>query len=76
MAGSDAYCRFRRSRNQVPVTMPDWMLQLGSAVIGGGSVYAAIRSDLAALAARMVNVEKMTDSAHERIDSLWRKNNG
>lgn len=52
--------------------MPEWMMQLGAAVIGGVSVYAAIRSDLAALAARMVNVEKTADSAHERIDNFWR----
>jgi hypothetical protein len=43
-------------------------------LLGGIAAYVAIRSDLAALTARMSNVEKTADSAHERIDSFWRGN--
>jgi len=40
------------------------------AAIGGGSAYAAIRSDLADLKARMSNAEKTADNAQERIDKI------
>jgi len=40
------------------------------AMIGGGSAYVAIRSDLADLKARMNNGEKSADGAHERIDKI------
>jgi hypothetical protein len=40
------------------------------ALIGGGSAYVAIRSDLADLKARMTNAEKTADGAHERIDKI------
>jgi len=40
------------------------------ALIGGGSAYVAIRSDLADLKARMNNAEKSADGAHERIDKI------
>lgn len=43
---------------------------LVSALIGGIAAYVAIRSDLAALKARMDNAEKSADQAHTRIDSL------
>ena len=43
---------------------------LVSALIGGVAAYVAIRSDLAALKARMDNAEKSADQAHTRIDSL------
>jgi len=40
------------------------------ALIGGGSAYVAIRSDLASLKARMDNTEKTSDNAHTRIDKI------
>jgi hypothetical protein len=40
------------------------------AMIGGGSAYVAIRSDLADLKARMNNAEKTADGAHDRIDKI------
>lgn len=43
---------------------------LVSALIGGVAAYVAIRSDLAALKARMDNAEKSADQAHSRIDSM------
>ena len=47
---------------------------LFQAIIGAGigalAAYVAIRSDLAALTARMVNVEKASDVSSERIDKL------
>lgn len=44
-----------------------------SALIGGVAAYVAIRSDLAALKARMDNAEKSADQAHSRIDSMLHK---
>ena len=38
--------------------------------IGAGAAYVAIRSDLAALTARMVNVEKASDASSVRIDQM------
>jgi hypothetical protein len=43
------------------------------AAIGALAAYVAIRSDLAALKARMDNVEKSSDQAHSRIDTLLNK---
>jgi len=40
------------------------------ALIGGGSAYIAIRTDLADLKARMNNAEKQADQAHDRIDKI------
>ena len=40
------------------------------ALIGGGSAYVAIRSDLADLKARMNKAEKTADGAHDRIDKI------
>jgi hypothetical protein len=44
-----------------------------SAAFGGIAAYVAIRSDLAALKARMDNAEKSTDQAHSRIDQMLHK---
>lgn len=41
-----------------------------SALIGGLGAYVAIRSDLAALKARMDHAEQANKRAHERIDDL------
>ena len=38
--------------------------------IGGAAVYAAIKSDLSELRARVVILERSNDKAHERIDTL------
>jgi len=43
---------------------------LASALIGGIAAYVAIRSDLAAIKARMDNAEKSASEAHGRIDSI------
>jgi len=43
-----------------------------SALVGGVAAYVAIRSDLAALKARMDNAEHANKRAHERIDDLLR----
>lgn len=43
---------------------------LASALIGGVAAYVAIRSDLAAIKARMDNAEKSATEAHGRIDSI------
>ena len=41
------------------------------AVFGGGlAAYIAIRVDITHHAARLLNVEKSTDKAHERLDSI------
>lgn len=44
-----------------------------SAAFGGVAAYVAIRSDLAALKARMDNAEKAADQAHTRIDAILSK---
>lgn len=46
---------------------------LVSALIGGIAAYVAIRSDLAALKARMDHAEKSASEAHGRIDSILMK---
>ena len=46
---------------------------LVSALIGGVAAYVAIRSDLAALKARMDHAEKSAYEAHGRIDSMLMK---
>lgn len=43
------------------------------AIAGGVSVYVGIKSDLAALIARVTTLEKSTDQAHTRIDNLLTK---
>lgn len=43
-----------------------------ASVSGGVACYVAIRADLAEQKARIVNVEKSTDRAHDRIDNLDR----
>lgn len=43
-----------------------------ASVSGGVACYVAIRSDLAEQRARIVNVEKSTDRAHDRIDNIDR----
>ncbi len=50
--------------------MSDFITPLLGALAGGASVYAAIRSDLAALQARITIVEKSNDKAHDRIDGM------
>ena len=42
---------------------------LGAAA-GAFGAYVAIRADLADLKARMANVERASDQAHERIDKI------
>ena len=49
------------------------MMQFFGAAFGGIAVYAAIRSDLADLKARMNLVEKSADAAHSRVDQLLSK---
>lgn len=49
------------------------ILQFLGTAFGGVAVYAAIRSDLADLKARMVLVEKSADAAHSRVDQLLTK---
>lgn len=43
---------------------------LVSAAFGGIAAYVAIRSDLAALKARMDNAERSGEQAHSRIDQI------
>ena len=43
------------------------------AAFGAVAAYVAIRSDLAALKARMDMVEKSSDQAHSRIDNILNK---
>ena len=43
-----------------------------SALVGGIAAYAAIRSDLAELKARMRHAEDANKRAHERIDNLMK----
>lgn len=43
------------------------------AAFGAVGAYVAIRSDLAALKARMDNVERSSDQAHNRIDNILNK---
>lgn len=49
------------------------LMQFFGAALGGVAVYAAIRSDLADLKARMNLVEKSADAAHSRVDQLLSK---
>ena len=53
------------------------MTAIIQSIIGAGlgafGAYVAIRSDLAALKARMDNVEKSSDQAHSRIDTILHK---
>jgi hypothetical protein len=49
------------------------LMQFFGAALGGVSVYAAIRSDLADLKARMILVEKSADAAHSRVDQILSK---
>lgn len=46
---------------------------LVSALIGGIAAYVAIRSDLAALKARMDHAENAASEAHGRIDAILMK---
>ena len=53
------------------------MTAIIQSIIGAGlgafGAYVAIRSDLAALKARMDNVEKASNQAHSRIDTILHK---
>lgn len=54
--------------------MGEFISVLIPAILGAGSgamaAYVAIKSDLSELRARVVNVEKSGDRAHERLDNL------
>ena len=40
------------------------------AFVGGAAVFAAIKSELADLRARVIILERSNDKAHERIDTI------
>lgn len=50
--------------------MPEWVLQLFTALGGAATVYAGIRADLAALKVKAEMAMEAADSAHRRIDTL------
>lgn len=53
--------------------MPEWVMQLFGMIGCAGAVYGGIRSDIKALHEKLSSVEKSTDEAHKRIDTLLLK---
>jgi hypothetical protein len=49
---------------------PEFILEILVAIVSAGSVYAAIRSDLATLHERTKNTQQSTARAHVRIDEI------
>ncbi len=50
--------------------MPEWVIQLATAIGGAVTVYAGIRADLAALTVRAETALNSAETAHRRIDAL------
>lgn len=50
--------------------IPEWAMQVLTAMGGAATVYAGIRADLAALKVRAEQATKSADEAHRRIDML------
>lgn len=56
--------------------MPEWAWQVLSMAGGAAAVYAAIRSDLAYLRAKVEGAHESAEQAHKRLDALFLKRNG
>jgi hypothetical protein len=54
--------------------MPEWAMQLLGMLVGAGSVYGAIRADLAELREKAESAARAAVEAHARIDSLLMAN--
>jgi len=50
--------------------MPEWLLQVLTALGGAATVYAGIRADLAGLKVKAEQAILSADKAHERIDAI------
>jgi len=57
--------------------MPEWLLEAGTIIAAGVGVYAAIRSDLAYMRAKIEHIELSAAEAHRRLDMvIYRRNGG
>ena len=56
--------------------MPEWLMEAGTIVAAGVGVYAAIRSDLAYMRAKIEHIELSAAEAHRRLDMVFDRRKG